>query len=286
VPGTELDPHVWPELVLGERQGTNEYPAIVRGERGGRRHKHKAAEQPCRGLRSSVSLGARPWVLAKSQRRSSLTLLPPPWLRTLPGGPFPQLGSPSQGALLAQGLLPAASSSGCRRAEHHLYVHEYGDSPVTPPATAKPRISQQQDGESRWPHDDGMEQDGWHQQAEQRHDPNLDGQQPRAQMTPKYSTEELSACSASLRCGVWGCVGASRVRLLVQERWSCSRSSQVFDFSSMCFSLNVKWKGLSASVFMVALPVMETHQAGAAKHQLCNCRLPLDGKHIFQMDFG
>lgn len=116
----------------------------------------------------------------------------------------------------------------------------------------------------------------------------LDQHQPRACTTPKYSTKEFFACSAPLGCGVWGRIGASRVWLLAQRRWSCSHScsSQAFDFSSMCFSLNVKWKGISASVFMVALAVMETHQAGAAKYQLCNCRLPLDGKHVFQKDFG
>lgn len=49
----------------------------------------------------------------------------------------------------------------------------------------------------------------------------------------------------------------------------------------MCFPLNVKWKGLSASVFMVALDVMEKHQAGAAEHQHCDC-----GLTRFPMDFG
>lgn len=114
----------------------------------------------------------------------------------------------------------------------------------------------------------------------------LDQHQPWACATPKYSTKELFACPAPRFCGVWGHVGASRVWPLAQRRWSCSRSGQAFDFSSMCFSLNVKWKRLAASVFMVAPAVMETHQAGAAKYQLCNCRLPLDGKHVFQTDFG
>lgn len=49
----------------------------------------------------------------------------------------------------------------------------------------------------------------------------------------------------------------------------------------MCFSLNAKWKGLSAPVFMVVLDVMEKHQAGAAEHQCRDC-----GLTRFLIDFG
>lgn len=45
--------------------------------------------------------------------------------------------------------------------------------------------------------------------------------------------------------------------------------------------LKCQMEGAFSSVFMVALAVMETRQAGAAEHQLCNCSLPLHRKHGF-----
>ena len=202
--------------------------------------------------------------------------------------------------MLAQGLIRSPSSSGCRSAEDRLCPRQssVGTAP-SPPQGWQSLVSPnsrracgpvtERDGAGGVAPASRAETPSWEAGARKGvFRAGLDQHQPWACTTPKYSTKELFTCSAPLGCGVWGRVGASRVWLLTQRRWSCSRSrsGQAFDFSSMCFSLNVKWKGILASVFMVALAVMETHQAGAAKYQLCNCRLPLHGKHVFQTDFG
>lgn len=106
-----------------------------------------------------------------------------------------------------------------------------------------------------------------------------------APCTPELGTRALRrgkrCCprAASLRCmGTCRCQQgpAGRSGAMVQPGFSL--------FLHVLF-LKCQMEGAFSSVFMVALAVMETRQAGAAEHQLCNCSLPQDRKHVFSNAF-